>query len=165
MPFQSWSGFYFALYHSEVGNLSLFICGYSSVLKRDLLIIAFSRHGFSFFLCVCEWNQRFNKATKKVHVKCSVAALDLQTQNANLLLFALGRKALSLLWMSWIRAVSHLICQCSKSCVKSRNLAWFFTSYILREWTVEVTSARDISMIKHVYKLLYCLCGLQEINE
>lgn len=57
-------GFISPLYQHEVGNLSLFISGYSSVLKRDLLIRAFSQYGFSFFLCVCEWNQSFKKATK-----------------------------------------------------------------------------------------------------
>lgn len=40
-----------ALYQCEVGNLSFFISGYSSVLKRDLLIRAFSI--WIFFFCVC----------------------------------------------------------------------------------------------------------------
>lgn len=57
-------GFISALWKHEVGNLSLFISWYSSVLKRDLLIRAFSQYGFSFLLCVCEWNLSFNKATK-----------------------------------------------------------------------------------------------------
>lgn len=39
-----------ALYQCEVGNLSFFISGYSSVLKRDLLIRAFSI--WIFFFCV-----------------------------------------------------------------------------------------------------------------
>lgn len=98
-----------ALCQCEGGNLSLFISGYSSVLKRDLLSRAFSQHGFSFLLCMCEWNQPFNKVTESV-----LSALGqhwICRHNANLLPFLFGRFCLFCGWENWLEpgAVSNLM--------------------------------------------------------
>lgn len=124
-------GFISALYQHEVGNLSLFISGYSSVLKRDLLIRAFSQYGFSSF---CVYVSGISLLTKQPS-KSVVSALwqhwlcRHRMQTRHFLCWG-GRFCLFCGWESQLekqRAVSYLIlCQCLKSCMKSIKLASIF---------------------------------------